>query len=321
MGGGWFGVQLFFVLSGFIVALPFARHWLEGTAAPDLKRYLLRRLKRIEPPYMLALTAYYLVAGTPRAWLSDYLAGLTYTHQYFFADKNPIAPMTWSLEVEVVFYLLAPWLTGIYRIRGNYRRWLLQAVLIAAPALASCFFLGPVEPSPFQNTLAVTIQYFLAGMLLADFYACGFLRRSGLAAWDGVAAIAACLLTYIVCRIPLTWHYDWLTPALIMLVFAGVLRGRYTNLLFRLKPITITGGMCYTLYLSHKAVQDFVAPRLGPLVSGLPDPAAAVAYCAMVVPLMIAAGVPLYLLIEKPFMTGRLKPLRGPFPYKAAEGT
>ena len=41
----------------------------------------------------------------------------------------------------------------------------------------------------------------------------------------------------------------------------------------------------------------------------------------MVVPLMIAAGVPLYLLIEKPFMTGRLKPLRGPFPYKAAEGT
>jgi len=42
-------VQLFFVLSGFIVALPFARHWLEGTAAPDLKRYLLRRLKRIEP--------------------------------------------------------------------------------------------------------------------------------------------------------------------------------------------------------------------------------------------------------------------------------
>src|ERR1700679_2638582 len=49
------GVPLFFVISGFILALPFARHHPLAAPAPSLRKYFLRRLTRLEPPYLLNL--------------------------------------------------------------------------------------------------------------------------------------------------------------------------------------------------------------------------------------------------------------------------
>src|SRR5690349_11306910 len=51
------GVPLFFVISGFILGRPFADHYLSGAPAPKLKEYYLRRLTRLEPPYIAALLA------------------------------------------------------------------------------------------------------------------------------------------------------------------------------------------------------------------------------------------------------------------------
>jgi peptidoglycan/LPS O-acetylase OafA/YrhL len=304
MGGGWFGVQIFFVLSGFIVTLPFARHHLQGASVPNLKHFLLRRLTRIEPPYIVALTAFYLATLRPGDFLYDYLAGLVYSHQYVFQTLNPVAQFTWSLEVEIGFYLLAPWLTTIYRIRGNWRRWLLEALLVTLPAYASVHWLVPHGPALIQNTLIVMIQYFFAGMLLADLYARGLLERSALWIWDLVAAAASGGLCLIVCGLPDTWKYYWLTPVLTMLLFAGIIRGRFVNRLFRLQPLTIVGGMCYTLYLWHMAVIGTVTYRLKPYLTGLPEVSAAVAYCMLTIPVTIALCIPVYLLLERPFMNG-----------------
>jgi len=310
MGVGWFGVQIFFVLSGFIVTLPFARHHLQGMAAPDLKRYLMRRLTRIEPPYVLALTAYYLSSGRAGEWFYDYLAGLFYSHHYLYTTLNPVAPITWSLEIEIVFYVLAPWLTLIYRFRG---RRLLQILLIVLPAWISSHY---AAPGWAQNTFVVMIQYFFAGMLLADLYASGILRRTSKIAWDLGATAAAIGIGTILAGLPGTWvSCYWLTPILIMILFAGILSGRYANWFFRLKPVTIIGGMCYTLYLSHMAVIAVFAWRIKPLVSS------PIVYCLLVIPFMIALAVPVYLLIEKPFMAGKAIQLRGWLPYRAAEGT
>jgi len=310
MGSGWFGVQIFFVLSGFIVTLPFARHHLRGIAAPDRKRYFIRRLTRIEPPYVIALTAYYLLSGRLGEYLPDYLTGLLYSHHYFYTTLNPVAPITWSLEIEVVFYVLAPWLTLIYRVRG---RWLLELLLVVGPAWFSSHY---SLPGWAQNTFVVMIQYFFAGMLLADFYASGLLRRTAQIGWDLGAAAATIGIAAILAGMPGTWApYYWLTPLLIMILFTGIMSGRYANWFFRLKPVTIIGGMCYTLYLSHMAVITIIAGRLKPPVSS------PVTYCLLVIPIMILLAIPLYLLIEKPFMTGKAIQLRGWLPYRAAEGT
>src|SRR5262252_8329701 len=49
------GVELFFAISGFILGIPFASHFLRQDARVDLKGYFLRRLTRLEPPYFISL--------------------------------------------------------------------------------------------------------------------------------------------------------------------------------------------------------------------------------------------------------------------------
>ena len=52
------GVELFFAISGFILGVPFASHYLLNAPKVDPKRYFLRRLTRLEPPYFLSLFAW-----------------------------------------------------------------------------------------------------------------------------------------------------------------------------------------------------------------------------------------------------------------------
>ncbi len=52
---GHLGVELFFAISGFILSLPFARWWLGGGKSVSLRGYYIRRVTRIEPPYVIHL--------------------------------------------------------------------------------------------------------------------------------------------------------------------------------------------------------------------------------------------------------------------------
>jgi peptidoglycan/LPS O-acetylase OafA/YrhL len=303
IGMGWFGVEIFFVLSGFIVALPFARHYLQGTPQPDLGRYFFRRLTRIEPPYVLALTAMFLLAAHRRSLVPDYLAGLVYSHQYIFGAPNPLAAMTWSLEVEVAFYILAPWLTRIYRIEGDYRRWLLQLLLIGSANYVAVYYFTSFIRA--RASILEMIPHFLAGMLLADLYVSGLLRRSAHIAWDLAGAGSMLAMAIIVdAANAKVWSHYWLTPFATMLFFAGVIGGRIANWFLRLRPVSLIGGMCYTLYLWHTQLLILSPGWMKRHMIRLPYDAGVVVCCLVVVPAVIAASVPIFLLIEKPFMNG-----------------
>jgi peptidoglycan/LPS O-acetylase OafA/YrhL len=85
---GKYGVELFFVLSGFVLALPFAAYHARGARRVDLASYYLRRVTRFEPPYIVALTAYFLV----RAATGDQGEGLApgfphYVTRIFYIHK------------------------------------------------------------------------------------------------------------------------------------------------------------------------------------------------------------------------------------------
>ena len=58
---GRIGVPLFFTISGFIIAMSFAKFHLGNGNPVSLKQYLLRRLTRLEPPYILIMIRFYLV--------------------------------------------------------------------------------------------------------------------------------------------------------------------------------------------------------------------------------------------------------------------
>ena len=89
-----------------------------------------------------------------------------------------------------------------------------------------------------------------------------------------------------------------------MLMVAGIIGGRIANSLFRLRPITLTGGMCYTLYLWHGFLLILIPLAVKRQFAGLPYVESAVVYSLIVVPLVIVTCVPIFLLIEKPFMSG-----------------
>ena len=117
------GVRLFFVISGFILSLPFARHYLHGKPAVSVRQYLLRRVTRLEPPYIASLllqaVLIVLVLHQQMAGVAVHLlASIGYCHNLVFGHMSTISGVAWSLEVEVQFYLLVPFLTSIFAIRS-----------------------------------------------------------------------------------------------------------------------------------------------------------------------------------------------------------
>src|SRR5215472_16211346 len=165
-----FGVPLFFVISGFILALPFAQHHLRNHASVSLPKYYLRRVTRLEPPYILSLVLLFalkVASGQRCASLAPHLlASGLYVHNLIFHGPSLINVVAWSLEIEVQFYILAPILAIIYCLRSTYRRIALVAACIAAAIFQ---YLLAVE-SPLRLSLLGYAQYFLAGFLLADLY-------------------------------------------------------------------------------------------------------------------------------------------------------
>lgn len=261
---GHYGVQLFFVISGFVLALPFAAHSLQGAPAVKLRDYYLRRLTRLEPPYVLCLLicfGLFVLAGKDsiRNLLPHLLAGLLYSHSLVYGKHNVLNLITWSLEVEIQFYLLVPLLAKLLTIqRKALRRTLLVIICLLLAATQFLFF-------PAEGRLAMSVlnflQYFLVGFLLADVYLCDW-HEAPLQQlrWD---------LLWLVGWPLLLLSFEWpvlmplLLPFFIFWLFYAVFRGVYVRRLLRWPVLSVIGGMCYSIYLIHFQVISIVG-RLFP---------------------------------------------------------
>ncbi|MEO8686355.1 MAG: acyltransferase family protein, partial [Devosia sp.] len=113
---GGFGVAMFFVLSGFLLARPFWQALDRGRPLPSLRIYALRRAARIVPGFWLALTVTFVLSftvfgATFDGWLVlRYLAGLLLVSDWHWTTLFPVeinGPM-WSIGFEVTSYVLLP---------------------------------------------------------------------------------------------------------------------------------------------------------------------------------------------------------------------
>ncbi|MGH9853145.1 MAG: acyltransferase family protein, partial [Blastocatellia bacterium] len=188
---GHFGVHLFFVISGFILALPFAKRAFNQLPAPGLKSYYLRRLTRIEPPYALCLIVVFLIhweqTGEGLRLIPNLIASMFYSHGLVYGRESLINGVTWSLEIEIQFYLVTPLLVYVFRLRNAVARRALLVALIVGFSLLSQWFIYPSGSARLYLTLLNFAHYFLTGFLLADLYLAGRLRSSKkLFSWDAV---------------------------------------------------------------------------------------------------------------------------------------
>lgn len=131
---GWIGVDLFFVLSGFLISnLLFTEYLRSGDIR--LKRFFIRRALKLYPSFYLMLAATFVYcawAGRPLAW-NQILGELTLTQNYV----GEIWGHTWSLAVEEHFYLLLPLLlTVLIRYHGfAWIPWIFAALASTCLAL------------------------------------------------------------------------------------------------------------------------------------------------------------------------------------------
>jgi peptidoglycan/LPS O-acetylase OafA/YrhL len=303
---GWFGVDLFFVISGFVISLPFASHRLEGRPPPNLRNYYRRRLTRLEPPFIICITIFFALFVSAKglnfkALLPHYFATATYSHNIVYRSFSLINPVTWSLEVEIQFYLIAPLIAQVFLIG---RREIRRAVLISLIAAASV-----LQPAlRLINTISVLefMQFFLTGFLLADVYSSDWQRMPNTGYLMDIAGLAALAALYWATgnRDYVSYRPAWIAVSCIGL-FVGccaAFRGRVSSRVLGNPWIVVIGGMCYTIYLYHcqifsllgHAVMSIQLTR-NPLINFF-------IAAGLMVPAMLVVSSLLFVVFEKPFM-------------------
>jgi peptidoglycan/LPS O-acetylase OafA/YrhL len=121
------GVHLFFVLSGFLLFLPYARAILHSKALPSAKNFYKRRGLRVLPAYLVSLFLLIFLEPNPQGitgwlWVEDVITHIFLIHDDFSPFAQTIEGPFWTLAVEVQFYLALPLLALILaRVVGTSR--------------------------------------------------------------------------------------------------------------------------------------------------------------------------------------------------------
>ena len=313
---GFRGVELFFVISGFILALPFAAHFLSGGPRVGLKQYFLRRVTRLEPPYVLCMVLMFaLLVGLRgrdgRALWPHLAASLGYLHNVIYASESPINNVAWSLEVEIQFYLLAPLLALLFAIPGKLLRRATLVALCAASTIFAWRFLHPGQRAFLS--LARFLHFFLLGFLLADVYLTDWSGKPARTlGWDVVSLLGWPLLF-------LAWSSSalpqaglapanepaltaFLFPVAVFFLYCAAFRGQFTNRVFTNPWISTVGGMCYTIYLLHNPALNLILALTKGLAPSHSYAANLLLQLVVVTPLLLVPCALFFLFVEKPCM-------------------
>lgn len=255
------GVPLFFVISGFILGMPFAAAHLKHTSPVPLKKYFLRRVTRLEPPYILCLLLFFALKiaggrGTASELLPDLIASAFYAHNFVFGGPSAINIVAWSLEIEIQFYILAPVLALVFLISKSAVR---RSALVALVLFTTCISRLVSGHVALEHSLLAYGQYFLAGFLLAEFYLSGGDKRQKKGYWDLVSLAGWVLFLALLARSGTV--AQWAAPWLILLLYIAAFHSVAMNRFITNPWITTIGGMCYTIYLLH----NYIIASLGML--------------------------------------------------------
>jgi len=330
LGFGFAGVDIFFVLSGFLLTLPFARFALGNGPSPDLPRYFRRRFLRVFPAYYAQLFVLLLAGSWFVTWEPQSTPALiAHLLMFFNIGWEPVRPLVgvwWTLPVEMGFYLLLPllapflrparWvpvlLTGIVA-SVLYRYWASahfgplgsdQAFLAASqlPGSLPEFLLGASAALLVQHLALRELKrppawlldlLFVAGLLIPAVWLWQVVLAAGAAYWLGHWSM---LLAPLALGLPLS------------LAVASVYWGsRIGTWLLANRVVYFLGLISYSLYLWHFVAMQQLRQLVGDGYGTLPH--------WITFPMATATAVALatasYFVVERPFY--RLKPWRQVF--------
>lgn len=285
---GWFGVAVFFFISGFVITHAAFRE--RGA------EFALKRLLRIYPPLIAAVlvaVAAGAVLGVPATRLDgspltvlDVVANATLLNQVVFADAY-ILTVAWTLAVEVAFYAL------MWALHPVLRRapWVPALVILAVSAAVSLVVPIVGWPGRLANVLA-----FLPLLVLGQALYLTVTRR--VPAWLGLALGGASWVVFVLClnrvypdRATVDNNYAANAAVAFLLVVVAVLaEGR----LPATRPLGVVAKRSYSLYLVHGPLGLNIMGRVDD--TGLPYPV--VLLIALVAIAIVTEAV--YRFVERP---------------------
>jgi peptidoglycan/LPS O-acetylase OafA/YrhL len=315
---GWAGVDLFFVLSGYLIGNQLLAPAARGEPV-SLKTFFVRRLLRTLPNYYVVLAVYWLCPGPPLGGssMADPWRFLTFTQNFGLAYGQTFTH-SWSLCIEEQFYLLLPLVVlALARIGFPVRlAWglLVGAIVAGMATRAAAYalnghdaFMAEVYYSSFCR--ADELLPGVAIALLRNFHPHAFarlLRHANALCAAGLAAsvgILSCIhLDWPTTLVTSTFGFSLLAIGFALLTCAALSPACVLN------RIDIPGASqlalwSYAVYLVHKPVFMALRPHLEQLHIDAGAPAVVVA----VMGAGMAGGWLLYRCVETPFMRLRAR--------------
>ena len=314
--GGFVGVDVFFVISGYLITTIIVREIAEGTFS--IANFYERRFRRILPALIVVMMATLLAGsflltpgnlidlGHSAAATAAFCANILFFMQSgYFAGPAELKPLlhTWSLAIEEQYYIFFPlMLMLIARFDGaRYFRWLLGISLVS---FATCVVATKLDASAAFYLIPSRAWELFIGSILALHVLPAPAKRSvrELMALCGVGMIAWAVFAYtrdtpfpgIAAALP--------TLGTALVIQAGVGGRSVVSSVLSLRPIVFIGLISYSLYLWHWPI--IVYTRLCSITE--PGPLA----IALMLLATFAAAILTWAYVETPFRKRRLLPRR-----------
>jgi peptidoglycan/LPS O-acetylase OafA/YrhL len=317
--GGFVGVDVFFVISGFLITGLLLRDR-EQHGRVSLRRFYAKRMRRILPAAVTVLIATtvagFFLFNRPRAvsTLWDAVSSLFFVSNWRFAAEgtdyfhatDAISPLQhfWSLSVEEQFYLVWPWLMLLVlavaarsvRASGTRVRIAVGVVLAVIVIGSFVFALGETAAHPaaaYFSTLARVWELGVGAVLAAaaPVFARLPLALRVLGGWIGLAGILA---SFFVISPDSAFPAPWaalpvLATALVLVAGVG---GRQRHLVPLVNPVSVfVGDLSYSLYLWHFPILVFLLVLM---------PQQTTTVTLIILGLTLAVSLVSYFLIEQP---------------------
>jgi peptidoglycan/LPS O-acetylase OafA/YrhL len=324
--GGFLGVDIFFVLSGFLITGLLFREW-EQTGSVGLKRFYLRRALRLLPALLVLLLLALALprvftprledGQSPRLWLAA-LASISYASNWvraFDLTDMSFLQHTWSLGIEEQFYTLWPLGLLLLLKARNCRLACITVVcagIIGSAVLRAVRWEGRESLLRDYYSLETRLDALLIGCLLALLLSWDLIPRTG--RWiaviraSAIASVAA--LAVMINRAeysgPATYH--WLLFVAALCVGSVLLHlvhspSRAMEAVLTVPALVWLGRISYGVYLWHSPIQTGVLGEARMLRLGFTGP------LRIAIPFVVTiavAAVSFYLL-ERPILRANAK--------------
>lgn len=303
---GFIGVYIFFAISGFILGLPFAAHSLHQGKKVELKSYFWRRITRLEPPYIIVMTVFAVAVVlmgfyTFQDIIPHYFSSIFYLHNIIYKGWTFINPPVWTLEIEVQFYILAPFLAMLlFKPKSAVVRRTLLIGFIAVIMLLQQHY--QILHQFTKLTILGHLQFFLLGFIFADLY---------LNEWkEGIRKHTiynyTAILSFVFMIVVWSWNHELINRigfiTGLFVLFYSVFRATWVNRLITLPWITAIGGMCYSIYLLHLPFIEFFIRITKNIQVTDSFTVNYIFQFILIAPVLLAISIGFYLLVEKPCM-------------------